>query len=128
MKQKIKIDSLRVKNYEFTGELNPFETPIDLLDALRVLPDQYETAQIEIFGEFGVSVSQDEAEVDEIYNITAYHNGISVDITDDSRIDTKYIVDEIMSQSDAGEWYQDKLDSIGDAQYEAWKDSQFDTE
>lgn len=126
MKQKIKIDSIRVKNYEFTGELNPFETPIDILDALRILPSDLETAQIEIFGEFGVSVSRDEAEVDELYCVIASHNGIDVDITDDSRLDTHHIEQEIMDQSDTGEWYQDKLEAIAESQYESWVESQWD--
>jgi hypothetical protein len=129
--KRIKMKRISVKGYDFTGYVSIGDLTPDLLDALRIIPSQIDTDEIEISGEFGVYVSQDEAEVDEIHSLYLIHGDFDVEVSQDDRIDLKQlqndILEEAASQYDISSWLEDKEAAIGDSQYESWKDSQFDT-
>jgi hypothetical protein len=128
--RRIKINNVGVKGYNFTGYVSIEDLPQDLINVLKIDLSQIDTDEIEVKGEFGVYVSQDEAEVDDVYSLYLIHNDNEVEVSQDDRVNLSQLYNDILeeaaSQSDIGQWRSDKLDSIGDDQYDSWKDSQFE--
>jgi hypothetical protein len=128
MKHTIKIHGVRVKGYDFTATVYIDDLPLELLDALRINPNNTDLCEVELQGEFSVNASKDDCEVDSLDSLYLVNGEHAVDVSQDERIDCSELKQEILEAADYGSgWYDDYLDSIGDAQYDAWKDSQFDT-
>lgn len=126
----LKVENVSVKGYEFTGYVNIECLNAAQLDALRILnPDEHETGEIEVFGEFSVYASKDDTiiESNDIHYIRLVSHFENKEFYVDfpnSDFDTKQLAQDLLAEDD-GTWYENSKDD-SDSRYDAWVDSQYD--
>lgn len=120
----IKIKHVAIKGYEFTGSINISDLNLGQLDKLNINPETHSTDEIDVSGDFGVSCSYDESEIDSLDVTLHGMNGATLTL-DPNEYDENDLVSEILSQ-DNGEWYRDQQEAAAEHQMESWKNGDYD--
>jgi hypothetical protein len=116
----LKIKNVKVKKYEFVGEVSIHDLSKEQLEKLKIDIDTAHSDEVEAYGEFTVKFDGDSPCVTVDGCSLEGAQGLTLELAD-NEYDQDTLADEI-TEHDDGHWYQDYLEYLGDKAYDSMKD------